>query len=436
MQVQRGEIAVELDLLAHNLPVVMNVVEQSALVFGMPGRDALALTLAAEEVFNYLCVQTDVKESVRAVCKNGIYYVQIDFIFPRSNLDLRAFNLAADLDLEDDSQLEEMGLLIAARSVDRMFISDEPGQLMILTLYKEKSYPAMEDQAPRTVEERTRFFIKPPDNEDLKSFCQLAAASLTEAGELPPFMSYPGKFVDMIRSGEYDAALAFDERQADAGGIVWRARARKTVEVYGPYLLAKAEGMPEALIEYCLEQTGRSEAVGVINRSGAADLGKQYFEELGTVVNYQADGMSRKTTAYYRQLCEDPGQRIWTHIDLLPYLQSEYQRLFLPRDLRVVSNMGEQSNRHSVFSAELGSKQAILRPLLSGEDTAANLTRHLQLLSREKIMNIFFEIDLGVAWHAGMVPALLERGFKPCLILPYAGQGDLLLMQFRAGDAQ
>jgi len=436
MQVQRGEIAVELDLLAHNLPVLMNVVEQSALVFGMQGHDALALTLAAEEVFNYLCARTDVKESMRAVCKNGIYYVQIDFIFPCSNLDLRAFNLAADLDLEDDSQLEEMGLLIAARSVDRLFISDEPGQVMILTLYKEKSYPAIEAQASRTVEERTRFFIKLSDNEDLKSFCRLAVATFGDAGGLPLFMTYPGKFVDMIRSGEYDAALAFDERQAVAGGIVWRARARKTVELYGPYILAKAEGMPEALIEHCLEQTGRSEAVGIINRSGAADLGKQYFEELGTVVNYQTDGLAQKATAYYRQLCEDPGQRIWAPMDLLPYLQSEYQRLFLPRDVRVVSNMGEQSSRHSVFSAELGGRQAILRPLLSGEDAAANLTRHLQLLSREKIMNIFFEIDLGIAWHAGVVPALLAQGFKPCLILPYAGQGDLLLMQFQAGDAQ
>jgi hypothetical protein len=436
MQVQRGEIAVELDLLAHNLPVLMNVVEQSALVFGMQGKDALALTLAAEEVFNYLCARTDVKEGMRTVCKNGIYYVQIDFIFPCSNLDLRAFNLAADLDLEDDSQLEEMGLLIAARSVDRLFISDEPGRSMILTLYKEKSYPAIEAQASRTVEERTRFSIKPPDNEDLKSFCRLAVATLGDTGGLPPFMTYPGKFVDMIRSGEYEAALAFDERQAVAGGIVWRARARKTVELYGPYLLAKAEGMPEALIEHCLEQTGRSEAVGIINRSGAADLGKQYFEELGTVVNYQTDGLAQKATAYYRQLCEDPGQRIWAPMDLLPYLQSEYQRLFLPRDIRVVSNMGEHSNRHSVFSAELGSKQAILRPLLSGEDAAANLTRHLQLLSREKVLNIFFEMDLGIAWHAGMIPALLEQGFKPCLILPYAGQGDLLLMQFRAGDAQ
>lgn len=434
MQLTNREIAVELELLAPNLPVIMNLVEQCATVFGMQAREALALTLAAEEVFSYLCAHIDIRNKIRLTCMNGIYYVRLDFTFPRSNLNLRAFNLATDLDLQDDSQLEEMGLLIAARSVDRLLISDESGQPMLLTLYKEKSYPAAEIQSHRKLGDRRRFLIKAPDNEDLKLFCQMAIASAEDASELPEFMNYPGKFVDMIQSGEYQATLAFDDRQEVIGGIIWKARGEKTVEVFGPYLMAKADGMAEALIEHCLEQTGRSEAVGLISRSGIADVSKPYYEELGTVINYRINGQTRKTTAYYRQLCEDPGQRVWAHSDIVPYLQTQYQRLFLPRDIKPVNNMGERTNRHSVFSAELGSGQAILRPLLAGEDAFANLTRHLQLLSRENIVNIFSEIDLGIAWQAGMIPALLEQGFKPCLILPYAGKGDLLLMQYQAGD--
>lgn len=434
MQVRKEEIVVELDLLAQNWPVLMSVVEQSALVFGMQSREALALTLAAEEVFSYLSAHFDIKNKIRIVCKNGLYYVELDFVFPKSNLDLRAFNLGADLNLQDDSHLAEMGLLIAARSVERLFMSDEVGQSMVLSLYKEKSYPTAEPQPGETNKEIQQFFIKPAESEDLKSFCQQILVALPDACELPLFINYPGKLVDMIRSGEYQAAMAFDERQEVVGGIFWKAQGEKIIEVFGPYLIARAKGMAEALTEHCLEKTGRSEAVGIISRSCIAEPAKSYFEELGTMAVYQAGGKTRETTAYYRQLGEDPGQKVWTHSDLLPYLQSQYQRLFLPRDIRVVSNMGEHGHKHSVFSAELGRKQAILRPLLGGEDAADNVKRHLRLLAREIVPNIFFEIDLGRAWHAELVPALIEQGFKPCLILPYAGKGDLLLMQYQAGD--
>lgn len=436
MQVQKREIAIELNLVPENLPILMKAVEQACLVFGMQAKDAMALTLASEEVFSYLCNHTDIKENIRMVCKNGIYYVQLDFIFPRSSLNLRAFNLSTDIDLDDDRQLEEMGLLIAARSVDRLYFNDEQQQSMILSLYKEKSYPPAEKSVSRLPQERNHFFLNKPDNEDLKSFCQLTSNLDTDALELPPFMHYPGKFVDMINSGEYQAALAFDQKQVVIGGIVWKAQVQKTVEIFGPYLFAQVDGMSEALIEYCLAQSGRSDAVGVISRCGIAEFSRQYFEELGSIRNYRTDGESLETTAYYRQLCEDLGQRIWTHPDLLPFLQMEYQRLFLPRDLRLVSNMGEQRHPHSVFSTELGYKQVILRPLLEGEDAAANLIKHLQLFAREKILNIFFEIDLGLAWHSELIPALLRQGFKPCLILPYAGKADLLLLQYQAGDAQ
>ncbi|HPF21107.1 MAG TPA: hypothetical protein PLC88_07175 [Syntrophomonas sp.] len=432
MPFPKNEIVMELSLHPENLPVVMNMAEQAALVFGMQSKDTMALRLAAEEVFSYLCTHTDMQDTIRLECKKGIYYIQMDFIFQHSNLDLRAFNISTDINLEDDSQLEEMGLLIAARSIDRLFLNDEQNR-MVLSLYKEKSYPPAEISTPMS-RNTTEFFIKPADIEDLKSFCQLAASFDKDTQELPVFLRYPGKFADMIYSGEYQAALAFDQQQAILGGIVWKSQAQRTIEFYGPYLFTRFDGMAEALIESCLEQIGRSDAVGLVNRCGTVDLSEKYFEKLGTIQYLHNDDKVLDITAYYRQLCEDPGQRIWTHPDLLPYLQSQYQRLFLPREIRPVSNMGEYKHAHSVFSSEIGHDQVILRPLLGGEDTAANLKGHLQLFAREKIPNIFFEIDLGLAWHAELVPALLCQGFKPGLILPYAGKADLLLMQYRAGD--
>jgi hypothetical protein len=38
-------------------------------------------------------------------------------------------------------------------------------------------------------------------------------------------------------------------------------------------------------------------------------------------------------------------------------------------------------------------------------------------------------LDLGHAWEANFVPGLLENGFKPCLVLPYAGAGDVIVLQ-------
>lgn len=433
MPFPKNEIVLELYLHSENLPIVLNVAEQAALIFGMKNKDAMALRLAAEEVFGYLCSHTDGQDKIRMECKNGIYYVQLDFIFWHRNLDLRAFNISMDINLDDDRQLGEMGLLIAARSIDRLFMNEEQNR-MSLSLYKEKSYPPAEASV-LLPQQTTNFFIKPADAEDLKSFCQLAAYFDKDTRELPVFLNYPGKFADMVYSGEYQAALAFDQRQALLGGIVWKAQEQRTIEFYGPYLFTHLEGMAEALIEKCLEQIGRSDAVGLINRCGAADLSEKYFEELGSINSLGKDGKVRQITAYYRQLCEDPGQRIWTHPDILPYLQSQYQRLFLPREIRTVNNMGERNNAHSVFSSEFAHNQVILRPLLGGEDAAANLKGHLQLFAKERIPNIFFEIDLGLAWHAELIPALLSQGFKPGLIFPYAGKADLLLMQYRAGDA-
>ena len=58
-----------------------------------------------------------------------------------------------------------------------------------------------------------------------------------------------------------------------------------------------------------------------------------------------------------------------------------------------------------------------------------NLMRHLQLFRNEGIRNVVFEIDLGSAWKSAVIPCLLRNGFRPVQILPYAGDGDIILFQ-------
>jgi len=64
-----------------------------------------------------------------------------------------------------------------------------------------------------------------------------------------------------------------------------------------------------------------------------------------------------------------------------------------------------------------------------------NVSRHVQLLLHEGLRNLFFMVDLSQAWQAAFIGALLPNGFRPCLILPHAGEGDLLLFQFEGPAA-
>lgn len=431
---KKADFFLEMPLLPEMTPVLQASIENAALVFGMERKDALALTLSVEEVYGYMCTHSDNNENVKLECKNGLYYMQVDFIFPGRNMNLRAFNLCTRISLEDENQLEEMGLLIAARSVDRLYLADDPGGAVRLSLYKEKTYPAVSGKIAIDERERSQFALMPVETGDVQRFGHLIAG-LNSSILIPSFLFYPGKLVDMVNSGEYRVALAGDERQEVIGGIVWRESGQKTIEVFGPYIFAAIPGMAEALIEYCLEQIGRSDAVGVINRYPTPWLSQEYFELLGKTNIYSAEGNKREANAYYRQLGEDLGLKVWTDHDLQAYLESQYQRLFLPRNVKIVDHMGEQILSNSVFTSDFDHNRVTLRPLMDGRDAAENLSRHLQLFAHEKIYNIFFEMDLAEAWQSRLVPLLLDRNFKPCLILPYAGRGDLLLWQYEAGDS-
>jgi hypothetical protein len=38
-------------------------------------------------------------------------------------------------------------------------------------------------------------------------------------------------------------------------------------------------------------------------------------------------------------------------------------------------------------------------------------------------------MDLGIPWQSAFVPALLETGFVPRMIVPYAGKADTAIFQ-------
>ncbi len=429
------DVFLELPLKQEFLPVLLAVVEKSARSYMMEQGDALKLTLAAEEIFSYLCKNAGGQERIGILCQNRGYYVRLDLLFQMKSFNLRALNITSNIVMDDQAWLEEMGLLIASRLVDRLFLNMEHHDKMRLSLLKEKTYPLPAAQNLQSPESSNEFFVRAAGAEELKEFC-LRIAGLCPAHSYPSFLLFPGKLVDMVAGGEYASLIAFDGKDSVRGGIIWAVNGEKTIECFGPYAFTTGQEMSEALLDEFLARAGRSKNPGIINRYVEPAIAAKYFEYLGSTDFYRADGVFTERKAYYRQLNEDMGSRVWAHAWLSDFLREEYERLVLPRDIHIAGSQGEQKNPYSVFTTEFDrlQDQVTLRLLIAGVDAGNNLKNHITALRKEKHKNIFFEMDLGKASSADMVPYLTSCGFRPRLLLPYAGTGDLVLFQYEAGE--
>ncbi len=416
------------------LPVLLAVVENSARIYMMGQDDALKLTLAAEETFSYLCNNAGGQDRIGILCQNCGYYVRLDLLFQVKSFNLRALNITSNIAMDDQAWLEEMGLLIAARSVDRLFINTEERDKMRLSFLKEKTYPLLDAPNLPLPALSNEFFVRAADAEELKEFCR-RIVEFYPSERYPSFLLFPGKLVDMVAGKEYASLIAFDGKDNVKGGIIWAVNGEKTIECFGPYTFAPGQEMSEALLDEFLVRAGRSKNPGIINRYVEPATAVKYFEYIGSTNIYRADGMFTGRKAYYRQLNEDMGSKVWAHAGLLDFLREKYGLLVLPRDIHIAGSLGEREDPYSVFTTEFDRlrDQVTLRLLAPGADEGNNLENHLIALRKEKYMNIFFEIDLGRVSSASMVPYLFSCGFKPRLLLPYAGAGDLVLFQYEAG---
>jgi hypothetical protein len=416
------------------LPVVTSFAENAAVAMGLGQSEALGLTLASEEIFSRLCQTVTAKDTVSIKCSWGGYCARVEFSFPTADLDMRAFNLAVNLSLDDASDIEEMGLLIASRAVDRLHVLEETG-VMRLILTKEKKYPETGNEEMADVRPLENFIVRTPTEEELMLFARRAAFFYGKR-LLPTDLKYPGKLADMARIGEYRCLLAADREGRIGGGILWRWMGAKTMECLGPYLFNQRSNpsMAEALLEGCIKAIAKSPAIGLINRLPTDDFPIEQFEPLGNLTFFDTEGKPEKLSAYFRNLEEDPGLVVWVHPLLESWLRGEYTRLVFPREIQTVSDAGEGAPSRSVLAVESdrGNRMATMRPLRFGGDAAGNLLAHLALLRRELFQRIFFEMDLGVSWHSRFTPALNAAGFRPRLVLPYAGEGDLVIFQWEA----
>ena len=178
---------------------------------------------------------------------------------------------------QDESGLEEMGLMLASRSVDHLNISLEKDGRICLSITKEKSYPAAVGPAAPDVKEDHRagtekagadhdITVGISDPEHLKALA--GAISAWKLPFVPPFFRYPGKVVDMVASGKYQAITALDRRKDIVGGALLRFLSDKIVEIYGPYVFEAADEATGKILEDCIGRIARTKALGLLSLSG------------------------------------------------------------------------------------------------------------------------------------------------------------------------
>jgi len=416
------------------LPVLQAFVEKSSLAQGLGGPEALHLTLAAEEIFAHQCRVGAAGAPMDVTFSGGGYYARVDFAFDPQAFDPRAFNLTAAPSPEDEESLEEMGLVIASRTVDRLRIRQQEGARLHVTLVKEREYPETPPSASAGGPFGPDFSVLSPEAEEIKLFVGLAHSRLSEQ-PLPAAFRFSGKVVDMVGSGEYRMLVTRDHRGAVGGGILWFWASPRMVEFYGPYAFdpETRESAAEALLDAFIGAIARSPALGMFTRMPARDLPLEHFERLGSVTLFvpETEGGRAEMDSYFRQMHEDPGAAVWACPELTPFLEAEYRRLVLPREIREVQAAGEVRAPHSVLASELdrANGRVTLRPIWSGTDAERNVRDHVLLFEREGLQNVFFIMDVGRAWQAEFAPAVLACGFAPRLILPYGGKGDLVVFQ-------
>ncbi len=415
------------------LPVAVGFAEQTAKALGFGREEQLYLSLAVEEVFSYLASQGQEGEALELTCRHGGYYIEAVCCFSRGLLPTKVFNATSELSLEDEGSLAELGLLLAARTVDRFHLVMEKGGRMVLRLTVDKRYPEAEQEAMISLPPGD-YRLHRPLPEDIKEFARNVLHFYPD--QAPDFCRFPGKLVDMIGSGEYGMVLAKENKGHIGGGFLWRYNGNMA-ECYGPYVFAAKELLIPLLVEGAIAELARTEVLCMVLRQPAGPVSEGYFEILGEFWLVEEDGAPVRQQALYRQMEEDNGMTVFIHPQMETFVRQCYDRLALPRQLRSAVYEGEGRSADSLLSSRLNRLQsmATLSLLVVGDDILDNLKGHVKALRKEGIKNICFELDMGKGEGVQLVPELLAAGFVPQLVVPWGAPcGDAAVFMHAGGE--
>ena len=395
------------------LPLATGCVEQAVQAYGMGRGEAMHLALAVEEVYSFLANRTVSGQRLRLSCRFAGYYAEVVCRFQRGGLPVEAFNITATVSSDDEKSLDEMGLLLAARTVDQLRISAEEAEMGIHFI-KEKVYPPAKERLTDFVATGP-FRPSEPEAELLKQF---AVRVCSRYGvKTPPPFQYPGKLADMVRFGEYGAVLLVDGKGNVGAGMLWHCR-NKMAEAYGPFVFCDQPRLATQGLEACLAKLARQGLLCLVVQQPPLEMPDGFLEPL------EACG-----TVLYRQLEEDNGSVAYIHPDIADFYRAETQRLFLPRQLHPTLRQGEAGSPRSAFSVRMNrpAGQVLLTALWVGDDAGVVLQQHVAALRQAGFSEIAFQLDAGEASQAELAPALAASGFVPRYILPWGGRGDVLV---------
>jgi hypothetical protein len=247
---------------------------------------------------------------------------------------------------------------------------------------------------------------------------------------IPPFLNSPGMTANMFAAGHLNAILVTSGDWI-MGGLLWRPLTDACLELYGPYLFGDDpdDRGVTLLMDGVIARISRTNCRGLVRRQGVLAGHERFFDFLGELQLSGVTGAAAHSTYYYRHLREESGGAVYCSGSLAAFLGDQYGRLCLPRQLRETSTDHSLLRDASVLAVELeyARSLSVIRPLCAGKDMAANLTTHLNLLRGEGIINFLVEINTGRSEDTAFASALDETGFVPRLLIPDAGQGDLVI---------
>lgn len=411
------------------VPLAQKAVEQAALVFGMPQERVMRLVMAADEIVSYLA-QTAPGEAIKMTVAPGGWCVRVDFSFVATPSDLWVINFATGKKARSGQIIDNLGLLLASRMMDSFSVKLH-GREVHLELRLDYPYQSIERQEARfgTVSGPVKILDEPE-----AALIQKACAAAVNL--YPPHLVHsafytPGKAADMVACGALDMLVAVDGQGQLVGMMSWFSPSEHSLSFSGPYVFATGGPVAEALEMRLLQRVGRGPAESLFSDLATEHLLCENFEPLGQLDYRQNDGQVARFDVWFRLLKEDAGATVWGHPGIVDFLKKTYADLCLMRTIRTVDVAGEMRPERSVFSARLKPKrkEAVLVPLIVGNDVAQSLGMQVAALREDDYHNIFFHLDLAYGWQAGMSGALLENGFRPRLLLPGGGTGDVVVFQ-------
>lgn len=416
------------------LPAALAFVSHSAQGFAFGRTEANALVLATEELFTYYLGQTAAGAAIQLRLENFDYQLLLTLEIPLANPDLQALNLTHRVNQDSEASLATLGPMIAARCVSRFNLAFAANGTLQLQLVRVRDYPLVQAVAPAARVAPTEPLLQAARSEDLLHLAALVAHS--GADFVPAFLMRPGMAAAMLARGDL-AAIVAQDGGVMTGAALWKRLSDSTIEMFGPYLFyPDTDGQQmAALLDAVVSSVSRSGARLLVRRQDRLVDYARYFDFLGEVPLRLDDPPSapRPWPHYFRQLREDVGGRaVYADAQLAAFLRREYARLCLPRQVRELPPGGVARAGASVLRVEFEQERSLatLRPLCAGRDVQEmhdNFAAHLALLQQDGIRNLLVEIDTGRSDDTAFAAVLPGLGFTPQVLVPDAGQGDLVL---------